>query len=230
MIGFIINSTIIVIIIIIIVIIKITISIVVVFIVVVIIIITITILIFMPVPGSPGEMQWKVALCHGRDCQNSLNRVTAVPSEAGPARARKGCSTAWYTLHSQSTSQGWLPAGSNRLLSRQVNCSVKATGSRPLPNLADNHQLDIKDQLQEVEEGEKEEGGEEEGEEECPADGYTDICSTFCLFSSHCCTKTCEVGAHNHVQLPLLAFKIHRGSSGESMHAGNVEHVKDQPL
>ena len=80
-------------------------------------------------------MQWKVALCQGRDCQYSLKRVTAVPSEAGPARHRNGCSTAWYRLHSQSTSQGWLPAGSNRLLSRQVNSSVNGTGSNPLPNL-----------------------------------------------------------------------------------------------
>jgi len=140
------------------------------------------------VHGSPGEMQWKVALCHGRDCQYSLNRVTAVPSEAGPARTRKGCSTAWYTLHSQSTSQGWLPAGSNRLLSRQVNSSVKATGSRPLPNLADDHQHDNKVLQEELQE-----------EEADSAHGYTDICSTFCLFSSHCCTKMFEVGAHNHL-------------------------------
>lgn len=80
-------------------------------------------------------MQWKVALCHGKDCQYSLKRVMAVPSDAGPARHRKGCSAAWYRVHSQSTSQGWLPAGSNRLLSRQVNSSVNGTGSNPLPYL-----------------------------------------------------------------------------------------------
>jgi len=158
------------------------------FIIITITIVIVVIIIFMPVHGSPGEMQWKVALCQGRDCQYSLNRVTAVPSEAGPARARKGCSTAWYTLHSQSTSQGWLPAGSNRLLSRQVNSSVKATGSRPLPNLADDHQHDNKVLQEELQE-----------EEADSAHGYTDICSTFCLFSSHCCTKMFEVGAHNHL-------------------------------
>jgi len=65
------------------------------FIIITITIVIVVIIIFMPVHGSPGEMQWKVALCQGRDCQYSLNRVTAVPSEAGPARARKGCSTAW---------------------------------------------------------------------------------------------------------------------------------------
>ncbi len=158
-------------------------------------------------------MQWKVALCHGRDCQYSLKRVTAVPSEAGPARARKGCSTAWYTLHSQSTSQGWLPAGSNRLPSRQVNSSVNATGSRPLPNLADNHQHDSKD-LRELEEEEKEEYSAETGPQ--------DRCSTFCLLSSHCCTKVYDVGAHNHLQLPFSTIHINRRNS-EGMHARNEE-------
>ena len=162
---------------------------------IIITIVIVFIIIFMPVHGSPGEMQWKVALCQGRDCQYSLNRVTAVPSEAGPARARKGCSTAWYTLHSQSTSQGWLPAGSNRLLSRHVNSSVKATGSRPLPNLAD-HQHDSQVLQEEVEE-----------EEADSADGYTDICSVFCLFSSHCCTKMYDVGAHNHPQFSIFSIE-----------------------
>ena len=151
-------------------------------------------IIITPVHGSPGEMQWKVALCHGRDCQYSLKRVTAVPSEAGPARTRKGCSTAWYTLQSQSTSQGWLPAGSNRLLSRQVNSSVNATGSRPLPNLADNHQHDCEDL--------REESQEEEEDSACV---YTDVCSTLRLLSSHRRTKMKEVDAHIHLQLSAFS-------------------------
>jgi hypothetical protein len=44
------------------------------------------------VASAPGEMQWKVAFCHGSAAQYSRKRVTAVPSDDGPARHRNGCS------------------------------------------------------------------------------------------------------------------------------------------
>ena len=41
--------------------------------------------------GAPGEMQWKVARCQGRQAQHSRKRRVAAPSLAGPASTRKGC-------------------------------------------------------------------------------------------------------------------------------------------
>ena len=83
----------------------------------------------------PGELEWKVAWCQGRQPHISRKRMTARPSLAGPASMRKGCKDSLYRCHSQSTSHSWDPTGSISSASSCVSSSAMECPSRPLPNL-----------------------------------------------------------------------------------------------